>query len=550
MTTTTNPASTTITQPLTTTTTLLTVPMTTLPPTTTTTSLPITTISTTTILPSSFTYYVSPSGNDSNAGTSVSAPFRTIEKARDAVRAINANMTQDITVYLMGGTYKLDQTLVFNQDDSGTNGHNVIYRNYGSENPVIGGGMLLTGWVQEGNKWKVNVGTGIDTRQLYVNGVRATRARSVGGLPGAVETTVGYTTTDQAMQNWGNEQEIELVQNMAWKQFRCPIERIVGTDITTQQPCWRNAQVHRDIDAGWDLTMGVPSWIENAYELLDQPGEWYLNRSTGWLYYIPRAGQDMVSVEAIIPILETLVSGTGSLNQPIQNIKFQGITFAYAGWTRPNDQDGFAEVQANLHLTGASAQVYDTPYWGATWSRMPGNLTFRTAKNVRFENNTFTHLGGVGLDIGYGSQDNAVVGNRFTDISGTGITLGEVNNARTSDSRQVVKNNQISNNYIHNIAVEYQGGVGIWLGYTQNSLVSHNELTDLPYTAISIGWGWGDADPTVARDNKITNNLINPCSPFLLHFTANEPFISGNFIFLISFSKLSRSLNFNFSINL
>ena len=469
----------------------------------------VTTVPTTTpATPAPNTFYVSPSGNDNNPGT-LGQPFRTLEKARDAVRAINDNMTRDITVYLRGGTYTLPRTFALTQEDSGTNGHNIIYRNHSSENPVISGGTRLTGWVREGNKWKVNVGTAVDTRQLYVNGTRATRARSTGGLSGAVETAVGYTTTNQAMQNWGNKQDIEMVQNMAWKQFRCGVERIAGSSITMQQPCWRNAQLHYDIDAGWDLTMGVPSWIENAYELLDQPGEWYLNRSTGWLYYIPRAGQNMTSAVAIIPTLETLISGVGSLNQPIQNIQFQGITFAYAGWTRPNDQDGFAEIQANLHLTGANAKIYDTPYWGATWSRMPGNISFRTAKNIRFENDAFVHLGGVGLDIGYGSQNNIIIGNRFTDISGTAITLGEVNNAKTNDARQLVKNNQITNNYIHNVAAEYQGGVGIWLGYTQNSLVAHNELTNLPYTAISIGWGWGNADPTVARENRITDNSIH-----------------------------------------
>ena len=101
-----------------------------------------------------------------------------------------------------------------------------------------------------------------------------------------------------------------------------------------------------------------------------------------------------------------------------------------------------------------------------------------------------------------------VVGNYFTDISGSAIQIGDVDNPNTGDVRDIPQNNQILNNYIQNIAVEYKGGIGIWVGYTQSTMISHNEISNVPYTAVSLGWGWGDPDPTIAKDNKVQFNLI------------------------------------------
>gem|GEM_PF-1370868 len=464
-------------------------------------------------------YFVSPSGSDSSSGT-LEQPFKTLEKARDAVRVIAPSMAKDITIFLRGGTYTLDKTLTFDQRDSGKNGFNIIYKNYQNEKPLISGGRKITGWVQEGDKWKANIGsiqTNAQPRQLYVNGQRATRARSATtpALPVQFKTATGYTSYDWNMQNWRNVQDIELVGNKGWKQYRCGVQSITpeyaqqldessgeyvntlsSLSVAVKQPCWDNAQSHTG------ETMDEVSWIENAYELLDSPGEWYLNKPTGWIYYKPKAGENMNTADAVVPVVETLIRGSGTLGNKLQNIQFRGITFSYAGWTRPNDNNGFADVQANFHLVGPGG-IFNIPS-----TKIAANIDFKNSKSIKFERNVFTHLGAGGLNFGEGSQDNIISGNNFYDISGNGIMVGETSNAKTTDQRIITKNNQVTNNYIHNVAAEFKGGVGIWLGYTQNSLVAHNELHDLPYTAISIGWGWGGEDPTIAKDNKVQNNLI------------------------------------------
>ncbi|MFD8725004.1 hypothetical protein ACFV2H_45435 [Streptomyces sp. NPDC059629] len=123
-------------------------------------------------------FYVDPvGGSDSNSGTSPATAFRTIQAAKAAVRAVNANMSDDIVVNLRGGIYPLTGPISFGTSDSGTNGHTVVYQAYNGETPVVTGGKAITGWSAAANgEYKASVGS-LNFRQLYVNGVRATRAR-------------------------------------------------------------------------------------------------------------------------------------------------------------------------------------------------------------------------------------------------------------------------------------------------------------------------------------------------------------------------------------
>ena len=121
-------------------------------------------------------FFVSPQGSDANPGT-IERPFRTIERAQSAVREINSNMQGNIVVYLRDGVYQLERTLEFSEADSGTNGYRVIYQAYPGENPIVSGGVQVTGWEHhEGNIYKAKLERDIKLRALYVNGQRAVMA--------------------------------------------------------------------------------------------------------------------------------------------------------------------------------------------------------------------------------------------------------------------------------------------------------------------------------------------------------------------------------------
>src|SRR5215207_8249061 len=258
-------------------------------------------------------FYASPHGRGSEC--SYSSPC-SLKQAQDKVRTVNGNMRGDITVYLRGGTYALSSPLRLRSQDSGSGTHHVIYKAYRNEKPVISGGTKVSGWLlhdRAQNIYKAYVGTSLQTRQLYVDGIRATRARSETDPSGFAKTFTGYTT-DTAMHGWDNVEDVEFVDFGQWLSYRCGVSSISGAMITMKEPCWSNTQ-RESKPEHW--RMGLPKWIENAYELLDEPGEWYLDRSTGYLYYKPRPGENMSTATVIAPRLETLVEGKGTLENPI-----------------------------------------------------------------------------------------------------------------------------------------------------------------------------------------------------------------------------------------
>jgi len=487
-------------------------------------------------------FYVSPQGNDENPGTQ-QAPFKTIEKARDIVR--NVSMDSDIVVTIMPGRYVLDTALRFEPRDSGRNGHAVIYRAAG-DGVVISGAMVVVGWAPDGEKrWKAPAVVRRedtpdatarpleDTRQLYVDNVRARRAR--GPFPEGgerygdlafVDGDAGYMLPGHGdMASWRNPGEMELGFYNSWSHMICKVDAVSkdgdAAKIALQQPNWFLVARMEGAPAK------EPAYIENAFELLDEPGEWYFDKTEKMVYYIPRDGEDMSKARVTVPVVEVIVDIEGSIDAPVHDICFDGITFADAGWLGPN-RDGLADVQANfvtetqnLFERDGSVVKLQNEY-----VKSPGNLRLRGAKAVRFERCTFTRLGGAAIDIERGSQNNTISGCLFHDISGSGIQIGDVlaQDHHPQDERLVVKGNQVANCDIHHVGVEYQDSVGVFAGYTQETVIAHNEIHHLPYSGVSMGWGWGEQDaggggypvvvfrystPTPAKDNRVEANHIH-----------------------------------------
>ncbi len=456
--------------------------------------------------------YASPTG--SGTACSVSVPC-SLTTAQSQARANSANMTGDIVVTLANGTYRLTQTLAFSSasGDSGTNGYSVIYQAASGAQPILNGGKQITGWTQgTGNVWSAPVTAGFDTRQLYVNGVRAIRA--AGKSPASfTRTTTGYTMNNSTLSSWGNLSNVEFVYGVAWTQMRCQIASASGTTVTMKQPCFDNSTRKQ-----YGVNADIPNYVENARELLDAPGEWYLNRSTNTVYYMPRGGENLATAAVEAASLQTIVSGTGTAANPLRNLALKGITVAYGTWLEPNGNDGFSEVQANVRLTGANAwsaqgscDRFSTTNPGTcpygNWTMTPGNVVFTYTEGLLLERNTFTHLGGAGVELGRGVHGSTVRGNTFVDISGTGLQIGNGTDANPADVTIMPANNLVTNNWVHAIGAEFTGAVGIFQGYARTSTIEYNQVNGVPYSGISSNWGWGRT-PTKTTGNVIRNNLV------------------------------------------
>ncbi|HVK22147.1 MAG TPA: discoidin domain-containing protein [Actinokineospora sp.] len=475
------------------------------------------------------TLYVSPNGSGS---TCSSAAPCSLTGAQSAVRGLVPSMTGDIVVNVAGGDYPLTSTLSFGPADSGRNGYVVRWR-ASSGRPTLTGARTVTGWTQTTNPavWKATVASGADFRQLYIDKTRAVRARGDFNPAGFTKTSTGYTTTTAAsLATWKNPSAIEMSYRVNWTFSRCPVGSVSGTTVTMAQPCWKNAH------SSPYLQNNSPRWLENARELLDAPGEWYLDKSgavgdgANTLYYQPKPGERMTgpgAVKVTYPGLEKLVSiaGTGT-SARVHDLQFIGLSFADAAFLRPNTAEGFAEEQANYTVTAnGSHWIY------SGFTRIPGAVDVSFANNVLIQGNLFTRLGGAALDVRRSSYNVTVLGNEVADVSGNGIQIGDITPAdqRPAATADRMHDITVSNNYVHHVAVEFQGGVGIFGGYIDTLKLLHNEVSDVPYTGVSLGWGWGYHDegglgdgtaagpntsatvttPTIAKNNQIIGNHVH-----------------------------------------
>ncbi|KUN43618.1 fibronectin type III domain-containing protein [Streptomyces olivochromogenes] len=490
--------------------------------------------------PATSDLYVSPSGNDHANGTA-RHPVRTLERARDLVRERVTGMKGDLTVHLASGTYRRTAPLTLDARDSGTGGHQVIWQ--GTGNTVVSGGRQVQGWrpvTGSPGLWSAPAPQGLtDTRQLYVDGVRAQRAR--GAVPVTLtQTATGYTASSDTLAHWKHPSDAEFVYTSGeslwnvernglgqWTEPRCRVAAAEGTTITMVQPCWDNSNKRVEfpdipgrtvsmVGPGHLTNGGRATYIENAYELLDQPGEWYLDRTAHRVYYLPRKGENLARADVEAAQAEKLIDGRGTAAAPVHDLAFRGLQFSYATWLTPSGPEGFSEIQAGYTITGEKGWATQglcqyveggtCPF--ASWTKMPGNVSFAHGQRIAFGDDVFAHLGASGLDLGIGSKDSTVSGSVFTDISGNGLEIGGV------DGQTPASGVQVTDNHLYGLPREFHGGVAILNGWTQSTTIAHNQIDHVGYSAVSLGWGgWPDkigdpATPNPSHDNTVRDNLI------------------------------------------
>ena len=484
-------------------------------------------------------FYVSPKGNDHWSGrratpdkTGADGPFATVEAAQKAVRKLKkkGELAEPARVLIRGGMYALKKPLRFGPQDSGSpapkSGWNVqtgpersvTYVAYTGETPVFSGGERITGWkTTEVNGREAWVADLPDVKrgkwnftQLWVNGKRATRPRlprnglfQIAELLGEVSNTGNvqkdlFTGQDAFRFNagdlaaWRNVEDIEFVALHYWIESRINFKSIdPATSTATLQ--WRSRmRLTDDFSKG-----GAPYYVENVFEALEEPGEWYLDRPAGKLYYLPRPGETIRTAEVIAPRLAQLVfiQGDVETGKPVKHLAFEGLAFSHTEWV-PGEERFTATPQAACHV--------------------PGAIVVGRAHDVRFERCAITHVGSYGIEITDGSHDVAVRGCDITDLGGGGVKVWHSFTGvspmvgagpdwnHTLTCRRVI----ISDNEIGDGGYRYHQAVGVLIGRCTGVQLVHNHIHDLDYSGVSVGWTWGYVDGE-AYGNLIEYNHIH-----------------------------------------
>ncbi|MFI8811518.1 MULTISPECIES: right-handed parallel beta-helix repeat-containing protein [unclassified Streptomyces] len=454
--------------------------------------------------PGARTLYAAPDGRGTSC--TVSRPC-TLEGARDLARTESG---RDVRVLLKGGTYRLAEPLKLGADDSGKNGRTVTWAAAPGARPVLSGGRDLTGWQRNADRtWTASVPAGVTPRQLFIDGERAVRARG-GACAAAVcdATTTGMTGANATgIAQWQRPTDAEAVVRVRWRNYHCRIAGVSGDIMTFAQPCWTNSASGTDrTGPAWDSTTvdstrysGV-AFFENAPELLDTPGEFTWNSQDRTVTYLPRKGENMRRAQAVTPHTEQLLVLDGA-----HDITVSGIGFAYAAYRQPGTDEGYAGMQAGLTLTGATGPV---DHAGRYYTKPAAALTVRGGQRVSIDGARFDHLGGAGAILEAGTKDSTLTRSAFTDLSSGAVYVGDTE--PLPGTALAGERNTVSYNTIHRSGVEYTDSVGIWAGYEAELTVDHNTLRHLPYSGISVGWGWNqpEAQKSVLRDNRVTDNRI------------------------------------------
>ena len=478
--------------------------------------------------------YVATSGNDDNPGTEA-RPFATLAGARDATRAMGKSgaVKGPVTVRVRGGVYRVEKAVEFTPEDSGTEQAPITYAACAGERPVISGGRPITGWQKgDGALWQTTVPGVKEGRwyfhQLFVNGERRTRART---------PNVGYLYTEGIIapfkhSHW-SEPKMKAKRGFRFREGDIKRWKNFDDAIIVIYHSWTTSIHHiAELDPQERIVMLAPPsvwpigywWeyntryqVENIFEALDQPGEWYLDRTSGVLYYwpmpgeprsnegrtarVPRGastlerGEDMAKAEVMAPVVrQTLVAfkGVPTEKKLVEYLRFQGLSFQYT--------DCYIAADMGLDQQGATEQK---PMIAAEGLR-----------NSVFENCEIAHAGENALRLGGGCADIVIRRCHIHDLGGSAVFIeGE--------------RNVVDNCFIHDGSHIFRGSQGVWIGRSSYNQVTHNEICDFHHLGISVGHSWGYA-PSSANHNIIAFNHV--------HHICNGLFSDGGGIYTLGIS--------------
>ena len=480
--------------------------------------------------PGTADFFVSPRGKDTWSGTLADprendGPFATVARAREAVRTLlkTPKEPRPLRVVVRGGTYYLDSPLEFGPEDSGTPHAPVIYRAAAGAKVVLSGGRRLDGgrWGEINGRraWVVDIpevkaGTW-RFRQLFVNGERRPRTRLPKQGEYRIESLPGYTgdflrsptrqfvyTPGNIEPTWRNLQDVEIVGITRWLDNRLPMESVDGSTRTVTFDRASLFALVSSATSGDGTAQPSVYWVENVFEVLDAPGQWYLDRPRGELYYLPRPGEEMSSAAIIAPRLAQVVRVVGRAGAPVHDLRFEGLIFAHTEWQPPADYA--SSLQAGIEV--------------------PGALLFDWAERCAVPDGRIEHIGNYAVEVGVGCADIEIARNRIADIGAGGIRIGHFFSWETDGSGQLTERGlqrkaamptgphsrriTVADNEVAHCGRFTPEAAGVFVGDNADNKIIHNHIHDLFWCGICVG-SVQDFGPSQARGNLVEYNHIH-----------------------------------------
>lgn len=443
---------------------------------------------------------VSPDGNDLNAG-SLEMPLKTLEAAKERLKLLKGKTQETVTVWFRGGVYSLAEEIEFTSTDL----NNVVYRSYPDEEVVFTGSINFTDWSETQINYTRAFVTDVDTETLYFRSLFKGEERlQISKWPKTGSFKVTNALDEDAFDltnesgffdlhaafftdktyDFANPNDVNVRIMHKWCDDILPLH-----SINTE-----TGRVEFSKPAAMTIEIGDNFVYENVREALTEPGEWYLDRAEGKLYYIPEKNETTENFVLSAPVTEKLLNIENA-----SSITFSGIKFKKTDWDFVSGTKWHLNINEEHPLY---SNIKYNPTHPQAAFETPAAIYITNSSDINFTNCEFKDISNTAIKYDVGSKDSAVTSCLFDQIGGNAIFIDgpfEIP-AKTS-------NIDVTDCHIRYYGRIYNNSIGVLVTHATDCDITYNEIHDGWYTAVSVGWNWGYTDhPT--NNIKIQNNLI------------------------------------------
>ncbi|MDO6801405.1 chitobiase/beta-hexosaminidase C-terminal domain-containing protein [Wenyingzhuangia sp. 1_MG-2023] len=462
--------------------------------------------------------YVSPKGDDVNSGAK-NSPYLSFKRALQEVKKYANKET--VTVWFSAGEYYIDETLTLGSEYSGTTEKPVVFSAIPGEKVVIKGSRQLASlkWKKhKGGIYKTQVPSGLSMDQLFVDDVRQVRARFpnydyenplrdgkgylqvTGGTDKRYDKWFSYDPETFSIKTWSNPETgiVHGFQSHNWGNMQYRLKSINKEEnrIYLNEGGW---QLQRTHGIGGKKSHASYYFVENIFEELDVPGEWFLDTKTSTLYYYPKQGVKLSDVKIEVPVIKDMIQLKGTKEAPVKNIQFKGFHFTQTNYTFMEAYEPVARGDWAIHRGGT--------------------IFMEGAENCLVQDCNFEYVGGNGVFMSAYNRKNKVSGCRFVHTGESAVCfVGSPKAVRfyqTWDDRllhgknwNAMRENMdleagpktpdypkecvVENSIMHDFGDVGKQVAGVYISMSHKITASHNTIYNCPRAGICINDGtWG-----------------------------------------------------------